>query len=278
MLAVRDDEGKIIGLTMAATDITQRKNIEEDIKALNESLELKVKERTAELENSNKELEAFGYSVSHDLRAPLRIINGYGQLLINDCADKLNEEENECLQVIMNSTTRMGQLIDDLLNLSHLGRAALMKKRVNMNDLVKEVIGELKAGDHCTAEIILNELPCSDCDPNLTKQVWTNLISNAIKYSRKSDHPHIEIGIQDHNGSHAYYVKDNGAGFEMKFAGKLFEVFQRLHHTSEYEGTGVGLAITHRIISKHGGKIWAEAKVDEGATFYFTLPETKDLN
>ncbi|MCW3127252.1 MAG: multi-sensor signal transduction histidine kinase [Bacteroidetes bacterium] len=271
MLAVREGE-QIIGLTMSLTDISDQKNNEENIKAINESLEKKVKERTAQLESSNNELEAFSYSVSHDLRAPLRIINGYGQLLIDDCEGKLNEEDKDNLQVIMSTTDQMGHLIDDLLNFSRLGRASVDKKRINMTQMANSVIDEFKTGNISTPVIMLHDLPPADCDPNLTKQVWINLLSNAIKYSAKSKDPRIEVGSKLLNGSITYYVKDNGAGFDMQYADKLFGVFQRLHDGSDYEGTGVGLALTHRIVTRQGGQIWAEAKVNEGATFYFSFP------
>jgi PAS domain S-box-containing protein len=277
IVAVRDSAGKITGLTMAITDISERKNNEEEIRILNESLEIRVRERTEELQSSNKELDAFGYSVSHDLRAPLRIINGYGKMLISDCGDKLSPEDSTNLQVIMTNAEHMGQLIDDLLNFSRLGRTALVKKWVDINETVSVVAEELKAGNK-SVEITLHHLPNSFCDLQLIKQVWVNLISNAIKYSGKKAHPHIEIGYEEQQGTIVYYVKDNGAGFDMRYAGKLFDVFQRLHKITDYEGTGVGLALAHRIVTRHGGKIWAEAKINEGATFHFTLPNTEILN
>ncbi|MCW3127598.1 MAG: sensory box histidine kinase [Bacteroidetes bacterium] len=276
--SIKDDQGGVQYSIGVIQDISARKQAETELLASHGSLEIKVKERTVELEASNNELEAFGYSISHDLRAPLRIINGYGQLLINDCGDKLNEEEKDSLQVIMTNAAHMGQLIDDLLNFSRLGRSSFEKRSVNMNDMTRVVIEEFKTENKCLPKITLHDMPYADCDPNLTKQVWVNLISNAIKYSGKSSAPHIEIGTNGHNGSLVYYVKDNGAGFDMQYADKLFGVFQRLHNVADYEGTGVGLALTHRIITRQGGKIWAEAKVNEGATFYFTLPGSKSSN
>jgi PAS domain S-box-containing protein len=273
MIPTIDAQGMLIRIDGVTKDITERKNTEQNIRALNESLEQKVKERTAALEASNKELEAFGYSVSHDLRAPLRIIRGYSNLLSSEYGTQLNDEAREYITSIMTNADHMSQLIDDLLNLSKLGRSALIKSPVNMNDLVTTVITELEEMTLSQPEIIIHELPCTNCDPNLIKQVWVNLVSNALKYSRKTDHPKIEIGSHQ-NGSLIYYIKDNGAGFDMKHAGKLFEVFQRLHLASDFEGTGVGLALTQRIISRHGGRIWADAKINEGATFYFTLAES----
>jgi PAS domain S-box-containing protein len=265
MRGVRDGDGRMMGLTMSVTDISERKNNEENIKALNESLEAKVQERTAEL-------EAFSYSVSHDLRAPLRIIHAYGQVLTEDCSDKLNEEDKDNLNVIMTTADKMCRLVDDLLNFSRLGRAAFEKRPVDMHEMVLAVVGEFCSGGVPIPPITIYDLPCTECDPNLTRQVWVNLISNAIKYSAKSSEPFVEIGSTDIDGHATYYVKDNGAGFDMKDASKLFGVFQRLHDTIDYEGTGVGLALSHRIVTRQGGRIWAEAKVNEGATFYFTLP------
>lgn len=241
------------------------------IVALNATLEKKVKERTLELEISNNELESFSYSVSHDLRAPLRIINGYGKMLLKNNKDKLDARGQEDLQVIMDNAKHMGNLIDDLLNFSRLGRAAIEKDKVNMTDMVKAVVEEVKSESNTKAEIKLGEFEPTECDPALMKQVWVNLVSNAVKYSRKKENPVIEIGSTGHNGHQTYYIKDNGVGFDMEHADKLFAVFQRLHKVTEYEGTGVGLSLVQRIISKHGGKIWADGKVDEGATFYFTL-------
>ncbi|MDB5281291.1 MAG: hypothetical protein JWO06_366 [Bacteroidota bacterium] len=275
--SIKDDQGAVKYVIVMLQDISARKQAEMELLALNMSLETKVKDRTAELETSNKELEAFGYSISHDLRAPLRVINGYGKMLKSDCADKLNEEEHESLEAIITNAQRMGNLIDDLLNFSRLGRASLLKKEVNMNDLARAVVKEL-GGLNLAAEITIGDLPWCECDHQLTKQVWINLISNAIKYSGKNARPLIEIGSVLKDGLTAYYVKDNGIGFDMKYADKLFGVFQRLHKVTDYEGTGVGLALSHRIVTRQGGKIWAEAKLNKGATFYFTFPASQNLN
>ena len=245
----------------------------EVLKAVNESLEVKVKERTSQLEAVNKELEAFCYSVSHDLRAPLRVINGFGKMILTKEAANMTAGIKENLEIMMKNATQMGMLIDDLLDFCRLGRSALTVKSIDMNEMVKTVIEEIQSDTQINAaEFQLHELNTSKCDPILMKQVWTNLISNAVKYSRKKENPVIEIGTTHINGSTTYFVKDNGAGFDMKFSDKLFAVFQRLHKVTEYEGTGVGLALVHRIITKHEGTIWADAKVNEGATFYFTLP------
>ncbi|MCW3126876.1 MAG: arcB 3 [Bacteroidetes bacterium] len=246
---------------------------EAEIKVLNDSLEVKVKERTSQLETVNKELEAFSYSVAHDLRAPLRVINGFSKMILKMEEAKISKISSENLHIIMKNAAQMGQLIDDLLDFSRLGRQSIDIKAVDMNDIVNNVIKEIKTDElTVTPEIHIQDLSGPKCDPTLMKLVWTNLISNAVKYSRKKDKPLIEIGITHRNGSTTYFVKDNGAGFDMQFSDKLFAVFQRLHKVTEYEGTGVGLALAQRIIAKHQGQIWADAKVDEGATFYFTLP------
>jgi signal transduction histidine kinase len=241
------------------------------IKSLNQSLEKKVKERTAELEIANREMESFSYSVSHDLRAPLRIINGYCKMLLKNNLAKFDTQGQEDLNVIMSNAIHMGNLIDDLLDFSRLGRASIQKNHVNMTDMVEAIVKEMKTNEGGKAEVHIGKFGPTDCDPALMRQVWTNLISNAFKYSRKKENPIIEIGSTGLNGHQTYFIKDNGAGFDMQHADKLFAVFQRLHKVTEYEGTGVGLALVERIINKHGGKIWADAKEGQGATFYFTL-------
>lgn len=260
-----------IELSSEVGKLEEEKIQKEMLKAMNEALEQRVLERTAELETTNKELESFNYSISHDLRAPLRIIQGYGKMLIKTAATKLDESEMENIKDMVGNARRMGTLVDDLLDFSRLGRTQLTKTQVNMDEVVKNVIKEIKTSDPNSAEIKIEGLDKASCDPVLIKQVWTNLISNAVKYSRKTEKPVIEIGSTGVNGQQLFFVKDNGAGFDMAYADKLFGVFQRLHKVTEYEGTGVGLALVHRIVTKHGGKIWADAKTNEGATFYFTL-------
>lgn len=260
------------GIVCNLKDITERKQSEEAIQELNKSLELKITERTSELQDAIKDLEAFSYSVSHDLRSPLRIITGYAKLLISDHEQFLNEESKEFIHTILDNAKRMSQLIDDLLNFSRMGRKAVYKSQVEMNYMVNNIISDFRLADQTiTKNIIVHELSPAFCDLALIKQVWANLISNAIKYSSKKTNPVIEIGSIDSYNETIYYVKDNGAGFDMRFAKNLFTVFKRLHDRSDFDGMGVGLALSHRIIKMHEGRIWAEAEVEKGATFYFSL-------
>lgn len=274
-IPITDQDGKPQFLLGISEDITDSRRRVEEIKQLNAELEKTV----AQLVTANKEMEAFTYSVSHDLRAPLRIIDGFGEILAKDYSQAFDEEGLHTLDVIMGNARHMGQLIDDLLNLSRLGRAQLAVKNVNMRELVEDVIQAMSIMDPqmARADIRVHALRSCECDVSLIRQVWTNLISNAVKYSRKKENPVIDIGWQELCGQAVYYIKDNGVGFDMKYYKKLFGVFQRLHKISEFEGTGVGLALVSRIITKHGGKIWAEATENEGAAFYFTLPKVSEL-
>ncbi len=256
-----------------ANDVTERLIAEQRIMELNAGLEEKVKERTTELERVNAELESFSYTVTHDLKAPLRALTGLSKIVLQENEAKLDKDSAGLLREIMKVAGQMDKLIYQILQFSKLGTSSLERKAVEMNTLVNEVIGELKAGNHLSnPEFKIGELHDTQGDAVLLKQVWQNLCSNAVKYSAKEETPIIEVGMLNTAKGKAYYVRDNGAGFDMQYADKLFQVFSRLHTNSEFEGSGVGLATVHRIIAKHGGTIWAEAKVNEGATFYFTLP------
>ncbi len=245
-------------------DITEHKRAEEEIRT-----------RTEQLASANKELEAFSYSVSHDLRAPLRAIVGFSQILLEDHGPALPPDAQRCLQIVQANTQQMGHLVDDLLAFSRLSRQPLKTQRVAPEDLVRHVLEDLRdQRDGRPVEMTIGELPPCQADPALLKQVFVNLLGNALKYTRGRDPARIEIGARSNGpqpGGAVYFVKDNGAGFDMQYADKLFGVFQRLHHAEDYEGTGVGLAIVQRIVHRHGGRIWAEAQVDRGAAFYFTL-------
>ena len=225
------------------------------------------------MEAANNELESFSYSVSHDLRAPLRAIDGYSRTILRGQGDKFDEHTRRQFDRIMESTRTMGQLIDDLLALSRLGRGALSLSGMNVADLAREVWEELKVDNpDGTAEIKIGHIPPGAGDRSLIKQVFVNILANAIKFTRVRPAPLVEVGGYGTETENVYYVRDNGVGFDMQYHDKLFGVFQRLHSTEDYEGTGVGLAIVQRIIQRHGGRVWAEGKVDEGACFYFTLP------
>jgi light-regulated signal transduction histidine kinase (bacteriophytochrome) len=255
----------------------ERRTAEEKLQQLNTELERRVIERTQQFEAANKELEAFSYSVSHDLRSPLRTMDGFSQALVEDYGPQLPEEGRRYLQTIREGAQRMGALIDDLLEFARLSQLALKKQAVDMDMLVRTVLEELDPLEQeRKIEIRRGELPPCLGDPALLKQVWLNLISNALKYTRKCKAAIVEIRCARVNGANTYFVRDNGTGFDMQYAHKLFGVFQRLHRAEDYEGTGVGLAIVQRVVHRHGGRVWAEAAVDRGATFYFTLEgETK---
>ena len=255
-------------------EINDRKNAQQYLEEFNKILETRVEERTRELEELNKELESFTYSVSHDLRAPLRSLNGYSQMLHEDYKDKLDEEGQRIIQTINNNSKRMGKLIDELLEFSRLGRKDLQKTEVDLNSLVEKAIAEICRLTECRATFKVDKLFKVKADYELLYQAVLNLVSNAVKYSSRKDQPKIEISSKiNEDGETIFRIEDNGVGFDMLYAHKLFGVFQRLHARHEFEGTGVGLAIVHRIIAKHGGKVWGTAQKDEGATFCFFLPE-----
>ncbi len=238
----------------------------------NAELEKKVRDRTAELEAANKELEAFSYSVSHDLRAPLRAIRGFSDILEHEHLAEMSAEPQRLLGVVVGGAKRMEQLIEDLLRFSQLGRQPLQKQLVSVSTLVREIVAEMSGEprDH-RAEIEIGDLPDALADPALLRQVFVNLLSNAVKFSRGRERPRVEISSKVQGAERVYFVRDNGAGFNMRHAENLFGVFQRFHPADQFEGTGIGLSIVARIIQRHGGRIWAEAETNKGATFFFTL-------
>jgi len=271
--AIKFDEDELGLLTDAFNQmLIQIQEQNREIISFNQKLEQKVMERTHEMETANKELEAFSYSVSHDLRSPLRSIHGYMKILSEEYTDQFDDEARRLVSIILKNAKRMGQLIDDLLAFSRLGRKELLKQNVSMKDMINQVWEEhvQNAGER-HIELVLKEVPDAYVDNVTIRQLWVNLVSNAIKYTRHKKDAVVEVGSEEGNDMLTYYIKDNGAGFDMRYYDKLFGVFQRLHSDKEFEGTGVGLAIVQRIVSKHGGTIWAEAKPNEGATFYFTV-------
>ena len=259
-------------------EVEERRKAEDEVRRLNIELERRVHERTAQLEAANKELEAFSYSVSHDLRAPLRGINGFASVLAEEHAKQLDEESRRLLGIIRSEASRMGQMIDELLTFARLGRQSMLRGQVDMAALAQSVF------DQCATQatgrqirLKLHPLPSAQGDAAMLSHVWANLISNAIKYTRLKPAAEIEIaGRADDNNGITYCVKDNGAGFDMRYGHKLFRVFQRLHAETEFEGTGIGLALVQRIVQRHGGRVWAEGRINEGAAFYFSLPIRKD--
>jgi PAS domain S-box-containing protein len=260
-------------VTGVVIDITQTKRAEDEIRRLNEELEQRVAKRTEELALANKELESFTYSVSHDLRAPLRHVNGFAQMLEQEFAAELPEDARRLLTKIRYGARNMGQLVDDLLRLARVGRQALIFQTCSLSGVVQEILREIRPEtEQRQIEWRVGELPVVSCDAGLIRQVFANLISNAVKYTRTRKSAVIEIGSRLTPAEYVCYVKDNGVGFEMKYAEKLFGVFQRLHRAEEFEGTGVGLAIAQRIIHKHGGRITVDAAPEMGACFTFTLP------
>jgi signal transduction histidine kinase len=256
----------------------QRRQVRTDRLAKAE-LEERVAERTAQLESSNRELEGFSYSVSHDLRAPLRAINGFAEMVQEGYGQKLDDEGRRKLRVIRESSQRMGQLIDGLLAFSRLGRQAISAAEVDMAVVARQVFEELRvASTGNPARLTVKPMPPARCDPALIRQVWINVLANAIKFSAVREEPLVEAGGYADGAQDVYYVKDNGVGFDMRYHGKLFGVFERLHSAKEFPGTGVGLAIVKRVVERHGGRVWAEGAVNEGATFYFALPADRAPN
>ena len=275
----RDEQGEVLGVFAAARDVTERNRAQDEIRRLNAELEQRVLDRTAQLDAANEELEAFAYSVSHDLRAPLRHISGFSSLLAERAGDDLDEKSRHYVDTISRSVREMGVLIDDLLEFSRTGRTELTIEPVDMDATLAEALEPLRreTGDR-DIEWSIGPLPAVVGDHALLRQVWANLLGNAVKYTRGRTPAVIEVGAREGDGADedVFYVLDNGAGFDMQYAHKLFGVFQRLHSSAEFEGTGIGLANVQRIINRLGGRVWAEAELDHGATFTFALPRRKE--
>ncbi len=270
----RDERGQPIGILEINRDITERKRVEKEIQRLNQELEQRVRQRTAQLEAANTELEAFAYSVSHDLRAPLRGIDGWSLALLEDYRDQLDPQARQYLDTVRAEAQRMGRLIDDLLQLSRVTRSDMQSERVDLSALAQTVTTRLRAEQPGRqVELIIQPGLAAHGDPRLLEIVLTNLFSNAWKFTGQRPTAHIEFGRTEVKGRQAFFMCDNGVGFDMAFAQKLFGAFQRMHKLSEYPGTGIGLATVQRIVHRHGGRVWAEAQVGQGATFYFTLEE-----
>ena len=272
---LRDQNREIIGAIAVNQDITARKQAEDEIRSLKEELELRVARRTAELEAANLELQAFNYSVSHDLRAPLTIIDGFSKAVMEDYADRLDEVGVDYLQRVRGASRRMGKLIDALLNLAGIGRRPLTRETANLSEIARTIEGELRyLHPERRVTITIADGVTVQGDRLLLRAVMENLLGNAWKYSRPRDEAEIEFGVTTRGEETVYFVRDNGIGFSMRYADRLFAPFQRLHRADEFSGTGIGLATVQRIIHRHGGRVWAEAEEDKGATFYFTLGES----
>ena len=268
----KNEAGEVLGVFAAARDVTELRTVEKALQESHDGLERRVEERTARLEEINRELESFSYSVSHDLRAPLRAIDGYARMILKKQGDKFDEDTLYKFNVIRSSAHMMGQLIDDLLTFSRLGRKELSMSKLDMQALINDVWKELRIiNPDRNMFLTLHSIPSGYGDRSLVKQVYSNLLGNAVKFTKYRDAAQIEAGGYTDGSEDIYYVKDNGVGFDMTYYDKLFGVFQRLHSTDDFEGTGVGLATVQRIIRRHGGRVWAEGETDRGASFYFTL-------
>jgi PAS domain S-box-containing protein len=266
------ERGRVIGVVVNFNDVTERTRTEPELRRLNEELEQRVRRRTAQLEAANKDLESFSYSVSHDLRAPLRAIDGFSQVLLEEYADKLAGLGTEYLQRVWAASRQMAELIDDLLNLSRVTRSEMRVETVNLSALARTIVAELRrAPPEREAEFVIADGVVVRGDPGLLRVALVNLLENAWKFTNKHPRARIEFGVARHDGQPVYFVRDDGAGFDMAYADKLFGAFQRLHTAAEFEGTGIGLATVQRVVQRHGGRVWAEGAVERGATFYFAL-------
>jgi PAS domain S-box-containing protein len=277
---LKNKDGAPRGGVVAFRDVTQSRADEREIRKLNDELEHRVVERTAQLETANKELEAFSYSVSHDLRAPLRHIGGFSKMLVEEFGSTLDPTAQHYLDRIQSGTQKMGLLVDELLALARVGRQALTRQAISLNSIVEDVIAILQPeSEGRQVEWVVSNLPLVECDPVLVKQIFQNLMTNALKFTRGRTPSIIEISHRENteDGQRVYMVRDNGIGFNMKYVDKLFGVFQRLHRAEDFEGTGIGLATVQRVVQKHGGRVWAEGEVDRGAAFYFTLGTGKQV-
>jgi PAS domain S-box-containing protein len=271
---IKDADGIVVGASKIVRDITESKGVAERISQLNAELELRVTERTSELEAVNKELESFSYSVSHDLRAPLRHLNGFSLALLEDYSDKLDEKGKGFLRELRGASQQMSLLIDDVLQLAQVTRSEMFRETVDMTELVTQILEAMqKIQPERTVSVAVQEGLAAYGDKRLLGIALTNLLGNSWKFTSKKENPAISFGRETRDGKNCYFVRDNGAGFDMAYVGKLFGAFQRLHSANEFEGTGIGLANVQRIINRHGGRVWAEGAVDAGATFYLTLPD-----
>ena len=269
---VLDSAGQPYAICGISTDITERKRAEDEVRRLNAELEMRVRERTAELEASTRELDAFAYSVSHDLRAPLRSLHGFSEALLDDYGDVLDEEGRDNLNRIQHNVQRMGRMIDDLLNLSRATRVELTRDHIDISAMARDIIAELAAtGPERTVAVTVADDLRARGDAQLVRLALQNLLANAWKFTAHRTDPCIEVGSTQHDGEEMFFVRDNGAGFDMKYASKLFTAFQRLHAVAQFEGTGIGLAIVARVVRRHGGRVFANAEVEHGATFFFNL-------